>query len=411
MKLSSPITLSPRSLRCNVKWYPINPVAPVISIFMLFIFYEFNAVHYPNIFLEFNLIVNIFYMYMKSFFLLLCFILTSCSTSYNGKDVHGADEFVLDSYKIREGKYSILEMEGTESIELSSKLLEEYVDTIYDDDVLQIVIFHPKRTDIIEAITKISSTVGFRVVENTVYLPDLPPVSIGGLTLKEAADAISKTYAREIDDIEVFISYKDRIAKKVELAGMVGITSVPVDGKIRLYDVLSKARIPTNANLFKSYVQRDGELLPVDINKLLKQGNMSQNIVMRGGDKIYIAEPSAATLMVMGEVREERVIALPSGSMSLREALALSRGIPFSGDKSYIQVIRGNIANPKVYLLNWEHVIHLSNRSLLLMPGDIVYVASKPITEWNRFISQLLPSFTGLEIARKGMPGVGVFIP
>jgi polysaccharide export outer membrane protein len=45
------------------------------------------------------------------------------------------------------------------------------------------------------------------------------------------------------------------------------------------------------------------------------------------------------------------------------------------------------------------------------MPGDIVYVASKPITEWNRFISQLLPSFTGLEIAGRGIGGIGVFIP
>jgi polysaccharide biosynthesis/export protein len=138
---------------------------------------------------------------------------------------------------------------------------------------------------------------------------------------------------------------------------------------------------------------------------------MSQNIVMKGGDKIYIAEPSAATLMIMGEVREEKVIDLTSGSISLREALALAHGIPFTGDKSYIQVIRGNIAHPKIYLLNWEHVLHLPNSSLLLMPGDIVYVASKPITEWNRFISQLLPSFTGLEVAGRGVSGVGVLVP
>lgn len=349
---------------------------------------------------------------MKSAFLLfLLLLLSSCSSLYYDKDIEGPDDFVMDSYKIREGKYSILEMEGKVFDELSDSLLKEYVDTIYEDDVLQIAVYQPKRDDIVAAVQNISSTIGFRVSDGKVYLPDLPPVDVLGLTLKQASDAICETYAKEIKDIEVFVSYRERIVRKVELAGMVVLSSVPVDGKIRLFDVLSKAKVPPNANLFKSYVLREEKFLPVDIHKLLKEGDMSQNIVMRGGDKIYIAEPSAATLMVMGEVREEKVIELPSGYISLREALALAHGIPFTGDKSYIQVIRGNIAHPKVYLLNWEHVIHLPNSSLLLMPGDIVYVASKPITEWNRFISQLLPSFTGLEVAGRGMSGVGVLVP
>lgn len=345
------------------------------------------------------------------FFFFLLFLLCACSSSYNGKNICGPDEFVLDSYKIKEGKYAILEMEGTEYDELSDSLLEEYVDTISEEDVLQIAVHHPKREDIVSSIQKISSTIGFKINEGKVYLPDLPPVEVAGLTLKQGADAIAKAYSREIEDIEIYVSYKERNINKVSLAGMVALSFVPVDGKIRLFDVLSVAKIPVNANLFKSYVLRGGKFLPVDIYKLLKLGDMSQNIVMRGGDKIYIAEPSAATLMVMGEVREEKVIDLPSGNISLREALALAHGIPYTGDKSYIQVIRGNIAHPKIYLLNWDHVLQLPNTSLLLMAGDIVYVASKPITEWNRFISQLLPSFTGLEVAGRGVSGVGVFVP
>ena len=152
-------------------------------------------------------------------------------------------------------------------------------------------------------------------------------------------------------------------------------------------------------------------MLSVDMNRLLKQGDMSQNIVMRGGDKVYIAEPSAASLMVMGEVGREIAIALPSGSVPLRLALAQAGGIPFTGDKSYILVIRGNIAKPKIYTLNWEHVIHLPNDSLLLMQGDIVYVAAKPITEWNRFISQLLPSFSGVDAVRGTCGSVGIIVP
>jgi len=339
------------------------------------------------------------------------FLLASCSGPYMGKDLFGADEFVLDSYKIREGKFSILEMEGLTCQELDENLLDEYQDRVHEDDVLQIALYHPKRSDVVQAVQYIGSAVGFRVVDGQIALPDLPPVKVAGLTLEEARLKIQAHYQDQIKDTEVFLAYKDRIARKVELAGLVALPSVPVDGKIRLYDVLSKAKVPPEANLFKSYVIRQGRMLSVDLNKLLKEGDMLQNIVMQGGDKVYIAETSAASLMVMGEVGRERVISLPRGYMSLRHALAEAGGIPYTGDKSYIQVIRGSIAKPKIYTLNWEHVIHLPNDSLLLMPGDIVYVAAKPITEWNRFISQLLPSFSSFDVMLKTGNNWGLIIP
>lgn len=337
--------------------------------------------------------------------------LTSCSGPYMGKGLFGADEFVMDSYKIREGKFSILEMEGVCTEELDENLLEEYQDQIHENDVLQIALYHPKRTDLVQAVASIGGSIGYRVTNGQIRLPDAPPIQVVGLTLDEARQKIEQYYNDQIQDTEVFVAYRERIERKVELMGLTGMSSVPVDGKLRLYDMLSKARIPIDANLFKSYVLREGHMLPVDMRKLIREGDMSQNIVMRGGDKVFIAEASSASLMVMGEVARERTISLPNGFMSLRQALAESGGIPFTGDKSYIQVIRGSICRPKIYTLSWEHVIHLPNDSLLLMPGDIIYVAAKPITEWNRFISQLLPSFTGVDVMFKSCSNWGIVIP
>lgn len=344
-------------------------------------------------------------------YLAIVFSLTSCGSNYMGKDLFGADEFVLDSYKIRQGKFSILEMEGICSEELDPNLLEEYQDRICEDDVLLIAIYNPKRPDVVNAVQTIGSSVGYRVVNGEIRLPDSPPLSVAGLTLEEARKKIEREYNSEIQDTEVFIAYKERIVRKVELMGLTALPNVPVDGKIRLYDLLSKARLPAEANLFKSYIVRDGKMLPVDLRKLVRDGDMSQNIVMRGGDKIYIAEPSSASLMVMGEVGRERTVSLPNGYMSLRQVLAESGGILYTGDKSYIQIIRGSISRPKIYTLSWEHVIHLPNDSLLLMPGDIVYVAAKPITEWNRFISQLLPSFSGFDVMFKSSSSWGLIVP
>lgn len=338
--------------------------------------------------------------------------LCSCTNPpYRGRDVLGAEDFVMDSYRIREGKLSILSMEGKDFEELSPSLLDEYQDVINDGDVLQIALYHPTRGDLVDSVQRIGQVVGFRVTEGKICLPDLPAVYVEGLTLLSAQEEIQNLYQEQIRDVNIFISYKDRLLRKVELAGMVQVPSIPVDGRLRLFEALSVAKVPSNANLFKSYVVRDNALLPVDLYKLLKEGDMNQNVVMRGGDKVYIADASSSTLMVLGEVTKERVVDVPDGFMTLRKAIGEAGGILPSGDKSYIQIIRGNILHPKIYTLNWEHVIRLPNDSMLLIPGDIVYVAARPLSEWNRFVNDLLPTFVALDLITKGINSIGIEIP
>jgi polysaccharide export outer membrane protein len=330
---------------------------------------------------------------------LLLFLCASCCRPCHRYDVFGADEFVIDSYKIRQGKLAILDMEGADIGDLPCDAMREYQDVVAEDDILNIAVYHPKRRDVMEAIQFINEGVGFRVSRGMVDLPDIPPIYVAGLTLEEARQVIQSSYREQIQDIEVFLNYRDRLSRKVELTGAVSTPVIPVDGKIRLYEVLALAKVPNNANLFKSYVVRDGEQLPIDLYKLMNEGDMCQNIVMRGGDKIFIASPSDTNVMVMGEVGCPRAVELPYGFMSLREALVTAGGIPFTGNKDCIQVIRGNLQNPKIYSLSWDHILHLPNDSLLLMPGDTVYVSEKPITQWNRFIDQLLPSCLGIQTA------------
>ena len=248
---------------------------------------------------------------MKNFklFLLLIFCFFGCTNPpYRGCDVLGVDEFIIDSYKIKEGKFSILEMEGKPFPPLSPELLQEYKDVIQNGDVLEIAFYHPTRSDLTRAIAEIGATVGFRVSECKIHLPDLPCVCIAGLTLDEAKEKIEEEYRKELPDVSIFLEYKERLERKVDLAGLVKVANLPVNGKLRLFDALAKAQVPPNANLFKSYVVRDNAFLPVDLYKLIKEGDMSQNIVLRGGDKIYIADPAASTLMVLGEVGKEKAL-------------------------------------------------------------------------------------------------------
>lgn len=346
------------------------------------------------------------------FFVLLLFLFAGCTNPpYRGADVCGADDFVMDSYQIRCGKYGILEMEGKCFDCLDETLLSEYKDVIHEGDLLHVAVHHPTRSDLVASIASIGNQTGFRVMDGKVRMPDLDPIDVEGLTLLQAQEKIQEAYQSQIRDLEIFLSYRDKTERKVELIGMVQQPLIPVDGKMRLFEVLAMAKVPPTANLFKSYLVRDGALVSVDLFRLVKEGDMSQNVVMRGGDKVYIADPSASTLMVLGEVGKQRVIDLPNGFMTLRQALAEAGGIPYTGDKRFIQVIRGNMLHPKIYTLNWQHIIRLPSDSMLLIPGDIVYVAATPIAEWDRFVNQVLPTLVGLDLILRGVKNVGITLP
>src|SRR5580698_9548825 len=123
---------------------------------------------------------------MYPLFLVLAIISSCTNPPYRGRDVLGAEDFVMDSYRIREGKLSILSLEGKNYEELSSALLEEYQDVINNGDVLQIAVYHPTRSDLVESVQRIGQVVGFRVTEGKIFLPDLPPAEVAGLTLHQA---------------------------------------------------------------------------------------------------------------------------------------------------------------------------------------------------------------------------------
>lgn len=323
-----------------------------------------------------------------SFFCIAFFLfLSSCQSPIYQNTTYGLDEFVGDSQQIAQGKFAILTLEEHESVCCP---MEEGVqgDIILEADEILVVIHCPRRPDYMEAIEFICGNVGFAVCDGKVCLPHLSPIEVAGLSIHEGQDIIRRAYLEQIPDASVFVELKKRKERRVQVIGA-SVPFILVDGRMRLAEVLAKARLSPYANLFKSYVIRDGQQLCIDMYRLVHRGEESQNIVMQGGDQIFIANVKDASIMVMGEISDPRVIPVPYGFISLREAIAIAGGIPFTGNENCIQVIRGDLTRPKIYSLKWKEMIHYSNSILLLMPGDIVMISEKPITEWNRFISQL----------------------
>lgn len=316
--------------------------------------------------------------------------LSSCTPPIYQNTTYGLDEFMADSQQISGGKYAILALEEHEEI-CNPVDPSDHDDVIHEGDELKVMLYCPRRLEYMQALDMIQGRTGSRVCDGKISLPHLSPLEVAGLTLRECREIIQNAYSEEISEAQVFIEFKKKCERNVQIIGA-RKSMIAVDGKMRLSEVLAQAKLPPHANLFKSYVMRNGQKLPIDLYPLIHEGSEYQNIVMKGGDQIFIAHATDAPIMLTGELHYSMAIPAPYGRLSLREALAAAGGIAFTGNKNCILIIRGDLVRPKIYSLAWKDIIHCTNQSLLLIPGDVVVLSEKPVTQWNRFVNQLQPS-------------------
>lgn len=326
-------------------------------------------------------------------------ILSGCVPHIYEGTTYGIDEFIADSSFIASGQLINLQSNdgcNNDDASLNIDPILDFQDLIIEGDILFVQLYYPERPDHVQAFNLINDQIGFSVSEGSICLPHLGIVEVIGMPLSQAQEKIQQLYFKELKTGQIFVGFKTRKERQVQIIGS-GTSMVSIKGGARLSEVLAKADLSPHSNLSRSYLIRNNKRLPIDFYKLIHEGDASQNIILRGGEQIFIAKPDEVSVMVMGEIRKPHIIPIPYGSVALLEALAITKGILFTGDQSHIYVIRGEINRPKIYDLAWEELIRQPNRSGLLMKGDVVVITEKPITQWNRFINQLQPSITCLQ--------------
>jgi polysaccharide biosynthesis/export protein len=134
------------------------------------------------------------------------------------------------------------------------------------------------------------------------------------------------------------------------------------------------------ANLKESFLIRNNRKLDIDFSALVHKADKTQDIYLKPGDYIYIANFEYREVYVLGNVRVATRLEYLE-DMTLMQALALAGGWPIGGayaaDISNCLVIRGNLDNPRLVKCNLNRILEGEAKDFYLVPGDIVYVHNK----------------------------------
>lgn len=100
-------------------------------------------------------------------------------------------------------------------------------------------------------------------------------------------------------------------------------------------------------------------------------------------------------VIVLGAT-ESVVVPLEHENMSLIEVLAIAGGLGRDSKAQNIRLIRGNLSNPEVYIIDLSTIDSMAVTLKKVLPGDIIYVepVRRPFTEVVRDIAPLVSLLT-----------------
>lgn len=236
-----------------------------------------------------------------------------------------------------------------------------------------------------------------------VFLPYHGALPVEGLTLPEAFEKIRDALARYINNPQFNLRISEFRSQKVTVVGFVNeVGTVPItDRPLTLAEAVLLARPTEIADLRGVQLKRGGKQAEFDMTRIVSSADFGDRFILQGGDVVLVPE-NKDIVYLLGEV-PNRSVRLPQQGASLAEMLFpentsggasqqvnLQAGTAMPGS---IFVIRAHNAAAQVHHLNGTSPeSFLLAQHFAIEPNDIVFVSTRPVVRFNRFIQQLLPS-------------------
>lgn len=144
-------------------------------------------------------------------------------------------------------------------------------------------------------------------------------------------------------------------------------------------------------DLDRSFISRNGQVLPVDFTRLIKEADITQDIPLEPNDYIYIAGRDTSEIYILGEVNSQMELDY-FDTITLGEALAEAGGVTLRAS-SRVVVIRGSLQCPTYFLIDINRIYKGRACDFFLQPGDIVFVPPMKFTTLKEIVKGAVRTF------------------
>lgn len=238
---------------------------------------------------------------------------------------------------------------------------------------------------------------GYRIYSSgKVLLPIVGGVPVAGLTVDEVQLKLIEVFRAYIKEPVVSVEVLEYKSQPIYLMGSFNKAGVQyLDRPVTLIQgiALGGGLAPT-ANLRGARLVREKRVVPVDIYELMYNNDLRHNVPMRPNDTLFVPGNEQANVFVLGAVKTEGPIPMQNGRLSLLQALSSAGlGTKSNYDEQHVRIIRSYSATKgELLVVDLGQIMNGRTLPLPLMDGDIVYVPSSAIANWNEAISQMLPT-------------------
>ena len=248
--------------------------------------------------------------------------------------------------------------------------------------------------------------------DGRIYYHLLPGLDVWGKTLAETRQDLEAGLREFLRNPEVVVSLRKVVSKRVWLLGRLSRPGIyPLDTPMTVVEAIVKAgglessrftgTTEALADLHHSFLIRDGEILPVNFHRLLREGDLSHNVYLRSDDYIYVPSALSQEVFVLGAVREPRSVGFKE-HMTLASAIAIAEGTIEHAHLSHVAIVRGSLVEPSIAIVDYAKIIRGEAPDVLLEPRDIVHVPLNPYRKIGEYAGFVVNSFVRTVAANEG---------
>jgi polysaccharide biosynthesis/export protein len=209
-------------------------------------------------------------------------------------------------------------------------------------------------------------------------LPLVGEIGVSGQSVQQLQDHLTNVYEKTVKGAVVTVMVKEIKSRPVFFIGGFGKPGVmQLTRELTLLQAISVVGgVVPNADAEKGFLLRGDKRIPIDFNRLVQRGDLSQNPKLEPGDSIVV--PLADAVYVNGEVKAPGSVKYTQ-DLTILKALTQVGGLTPLASAGRVDVLRGNAEKKERIRVDVDKMMRSpdENPDIRLQPNDIIFVPQR----------------------------------